>query len=350
MAPPASTTQRSQGPHGNPHTIAIQQVQQLLYGAQHRGLDTPALLRRAGIAPALLDAPLSRVTQAQCAALIAVLRHHLRDELWGLCRHPLPPGSFALGCELMADTRTLGEALARGLRYYRLLLRDFVPRLQLQGGVATLALTGGDRSAPGPAFAERAFSFLAYGWVCWLVARRVPLLSVDYPDSVLARSMDTTTLLQAPVVYGQPYTGWRFEARWLQLPVVQNQDSLRDFLREAPAQLLVRFRDRTRVTERIRSLFRKHLAGETPTLEEVSEQLALTPQTLRRRLREEAQTFRGIKEDLRRDAAIEYLARTELTLPEIAARLGYSEASTFHRAFKHWTGLAPGAYRQTRLR
>lgn len=44
MAPSAPTTQRSKSPHSNPHTIAIQQVQQLLYGAQHRGLDTPALL------------------------------------------------------------------------------------------------------------------------------------------------------------------------------------------------------------------------------------------------------------------------------------------------------------------
>ncbi|UUZ65798.1 helix-turn-helix domain-containing protein [Polaromonas sp. P1-6] len=46
---------------------------------------------------------------------------------------------------------------------------------------------------------------------------------------------------------------------------------------------------------------------------------------------------------------MEYLARPELTLPDIANRLGFSEASTFHRAFKGWTGLSPGAYRQTRL-
>jgi AraC-like DNA-binding protein len=76
----------------------------------------------------------------------------------------------------------------------------------------------------------------------------------------------------------------------------------------------------------------------------------MTPQTLRRRLHEEGRGFREIKDDLRRDAAIEYLARPELTLPEIAALLGFSEASTFHRAFKHWTGVAPGEYRQTRLR
>ena len=52
---------------------------------------------------------------------------------------------------------------------------------------------------------------------------------------------------------------------------------------------------------------------------------------------------------MRRDAAIEYLARPDLTLIEIANLLGFSEPSTFHRAFKKWTGVAPGEYRHSRL-
>src|SRR5690606_35622949 len=114
--------------------------------------------------------------------------------------------------------------------------------------------------------------------------------------------------------------------------------------------LLVRYRDQTSITERIRRTLRRHRAQELPALEAIGRELAMTPQTLRRRLRAEGQGFRAIKDDLRRDAAIEYLARSALTLPGIAALLGFSEASTFHRAFKHWTGVAPGAYRQSRLR
>jgi AraC-like DNA-binding protein len=37
-------------------------------------------------------------------------------------------------------------------------------------------------------------------------------------------------------------------------------------------------------------------------------------------------------------------------LLDIANRLGFSEASTFHRAFKGWTGQAPGIYRQAYLK
>jgi AraC-like DNA-binding protein len=75
----------------------------------------------------------------------------------------------------------------------------------------------------------------------------------------------------------------------------------------------------------------------------------MTPQTLRRRLQEEGHGFQAIKDNLRRDMSIEYLARPDLTLIEIAERVGFSETSTFHRAFKSWTGVAPGEYRLSRL-
>ena len=331
------------------HTIAIQQVEQILLGARQRGADVEALLQRAGISPALLESPLSRVTQTQYASLIFVLRHAMRDELWGLCRRPLPLGSFAMACRLLISARTLGEALQVGLRYHRLLLEDFVPRLVVQGHVVRMSLLPRGEPSPALAYAERAFSFFAYGLACWLVARRVPLLAVDYPPSALGHSTDAGMLFQAPVHYDQLCTGWRFEARWLELPVVQNAQSLAEFLQQAPTSLLVKYRDQSSLTERIRRILRRHLAQELPSLEDIGQQLAMTPQTLRRRLHEEGRGFREIKDDLRRDAAIEYLARPELTLPEIAALLGFSEASTFHRAFKHWTGVAPGEYRQTRL-
>eukprot|EP01137_Pigoraptor_chileana_P025414 Opistho-2@94887 len=332
------------------HTIAIQQVEQILLGARSRELDVAALLQRAGISPALLESPLSRVTQAQYAALIFVLRHATRDELWGLCSQPLPIGSFAQGMPLLIHSRTLGEALRLGLRHYRLLLSDFVPRLRIEGGMAGLALMPRGPLTPQLAYAQRAFVFLAYGLASWLVARRIPLATDDYPaGDAVAGNSDAAHLFQAPVHYGRQTTGWRFETRWLDLPVVQNEQSLREFMQQAPTSLLVKYRDQTSMTERIRRILRRHLAEELPSLEAVGHQLAVTPQTLRRRLADEGQGFRAIKDDLRRDAAIEYLAQQDLTLLEIAQRLGFSEASTFHRAFKHWTGVAPGEYRQTRL-
>jgi AraC-like DNA-binding protein len=333
------------------HTIAIGQVERILLGAQRHGLDVDGLLKSAGIAPALLGSPLSRVTQAQYARLTHLLRHRLRDELWGLCSRPVPPGAFAQTCRLLVGCRTLGEALDIGLRQYRLLIGDFTPRLQCQGDLATVSVAPRRPFDPVLAYAQRVFCFLAYGLASWLVGRRLPLLCVNYPAATPSPVSEAALVFQAPIQYGGERMAWTFGAGCLELPVVQDAQSLSVFMRQAPASLLVKYRDHASVTERIRRLLRHQLTGELPALAQVARQLDLTPQTLRRRLREEGQPgFRAIKDDLRRDVAVEYLARSEMALPEIAALLGFSEASTFHRAFKHWTGMAPGAYRQAQQR
>jgi AraC-like DNA-binding protein len=331
----------------NHHTVAIAQVTQILQGAVQRGLDVHALLLRAGISPSLLDSPLSRVTQGQYAALMLVLRRVTRDELWGLCSRPLKLGSFVQSCRMLVHCRTLGDVLTQGFQFYHLMLEDFVPRLQVSQGVASVRLTHRVSHTPQLAYAQRTFGFYCYGLACWLVARRIPLLDVIYPESDAQYRSDAGRLFQAPLRFEQDSMGFRFEASWLDLPVVQTPQSLAEFLRQAPASLIIKYRDQTSLTERIRRLLRRSLAQELPSLEDVGHALAMTPQTLRRRLRDEGQGYQAIKDDLRRDVAIAYLGQPELTLLDIANRLGFSEASTFHRAFKAWTGVSPGAYRQT---
>lgn len=331
------------------HTIGIHQVVHTLLGARQRGVDVDRVLNRAGISPALLEAPLSRVSQAQYATLIRLLSRVMRDELWGLTESRVPLGSFAQACRILVECPDLGTAFRAGSRFYRLLIGDFVPRLRVKDGLAQFTLSTHRPFDPRSFFGLRAFLFLAYGLACWLVARRIPLLRVDYMGGELESKSDASRLFQAPIRYGQAGCGLVFQASWLELPVVQNRQSLGEFLQQVPANLLVKYRDQTSVTERIRRILRRHLAEELPSLDDVSHSLAMTPQTLRRRLRQEGQGYQALKDALRRDAAIEYLARPDLSLIDISAMLGFSEPSTFHRAFKKWAGVAPGEYRNTRL-
>ena len=328
------------------HTIAIHHVGQVLQGVERRGVATAPLLQRAGIPQALMDAPLARVSQEQYARLLRVVQRALRDEFWGLCSRPLRLGSFAQCCRLLIHTPTIAEALRVGFRYFHGELPDFVARLGVADGLATVRIVTPRVPDPSLLYAERTFLFFTLGVSSWLAARRIPLLHVDYRGAPPLNVAETARVFAAKLRYGQPHFGLSFDARWLQLPIVQNKQTLREFLQQAPANLLVKYRDKTSVTERIRRLLRSHLRGEMPSLDEVSRVLGLTPQTLRRRMQEEGQGFQSLKDHLRRDAAIEYLARPDMTLLDIADQLGFSEASTFHRAFKKWTGVAPGEYRQ----
>ena len=59
-------------------------------------------------------------------------------------------------------------------------------------------------------------------------------------------------------------------------------------------------------------------------------------------------SYQGIKDELRRDAAIHHLCNTSLSIADIGRLLGFQEPSAFHRAFKKWSSVQPGEYRSRR--
>lgn len=84
---------------------------------------------------------------------------------------------------------------------------------------------------------------------------------------------------------------------------------------------------------------------EFPNIEQVSSHLNISPRTLQRKLKAEGVTFQEIINELRKDFAISYLKRHELSLSEISYLLGYADTSNFSRSFKRWTSMTPKEYR-----
>ena len=81
---------------------------------------------------------------------------------------------------------------------------------------------------------------------------------------------------------------------------------------------------------------------EFPDLETVAERLHLSGRTFKRKLREHGTSFRELVEATRRAEAMRLLNTTRLSVAQIAARLGYADASSFSRAFHKWTSPRPG--------
>lgn len=90
--------------------------------------------------------------------------------------------------------------------------------------------------------------------------------------------------------------------------------------------------------------------GLVASLEDVAQQLAMAPRSLRRRLEEEGHSFRDLVEAERRQLATRLLEGSEMKLDEMATQLGYSDTASFTRAFRRWFDCAPGEYRRSRSR
>ena len=224
-------------------------------GRIHHAMRTIAQLRKAF--DMMCERALSRVTQAQYAALMKVLRRVCRDELWGLCSRPVKVGSFAQVCQALVHCHTLGDALRTAFRFYHLMLQDFVPRLQVRGNTARVVMVTLRERDPLLAYAERSFCFLGYGVMSWLVSRRIPLSCVFYPPGTdMPYGTEAERLFQAPVSHAQPRMGFEFDASWLSLPIVQNPQSLQEFMAQVPKVLVVKYRHQASLSERIRRMLR----------------------------------------------------------------------------------------------
>jgi AraC-like DNA-binding protein len=95
---------------------------------------------------------------------------------------------------------------------------------------------------------------------------------------------------------------------------------------------------------RIRTLLLRNIAN-PPSFGAVAESLGANERSLRRQLRQQGLSFRGLLDELRTQIALKYLRTTKLANEDIALALGFSDAANFRRAFHRWTNKAPSDIR-----
>lgn len=354
-APEAVTRTSHSAPLGDVfETISAQNASHYLRGIRElhgeAGLD--ALLTQHGIPPALMRTPLAPIAVSKVARLLAHVQRRTRDEFVGLSAAPVRLGTFALAARSMLRCASLGEALETGFGIYRLALPDFNARLRISQrpglSLAHVALSIRTEFHAATTPLHSAFLYSVRGMASWLIRQRIPILEICLRSDTSMRTPRETgsrPVFDVPVRFHAGASCLSFDARWLSQPISADAAALRPLLRAMPAPLLVPFRDRSRLREQVRLRIKAQLGGDLPTLEQTAWALKLSPHVLRRRLLQEGRSFQEIKNDLRRDIAIDRLANSDARLAEIAFELGFSECSAFHRGFKQWTGLSPGEYR-----
>lgn len=315
-------------------------VDEALDCVRRRGLATEPLLAAAGL-PAVVTEP---VSAERYGALWLAIAAAIDDEFFGIGGRPMRPGSFTLLCHCVLQAGTLERALRRALRFLRVVLDDPRGELVVADGLAQILLS--DLGAARSAFAYRTFWIILHGIMCWLVGRRIPLRLVDFRCPEPSRGADYGLFFGAPVRFDQPVSRLAFDEAFLTLPADRTERGLKLFLRGAPANILVRYRYDAGLGAHVRARLRQQPPPVWPSFAELARQMRMPDSTLRHRLSQEGQTYRAIKDDIRRGLAIDRLRHGDHGVGEIAVELGFAEPSAFHRAFRKWTGQSPAAFRR----
>jgi AraC-like DNA-binding protein len=313
------------------------------------GHDPGAMAARFGVTPEMLADPDARLPAPLAVRIWDEVPRIVGDELFGYhLAERVPIGALPVVGYLVQSSATLRQGMERSLRYQRLLqnLNRTEAEITPERMRIFLRVRGVD-----PDLLRNAMDF-AFGFVITLsrtvtgkhiTPRRVRLLRSPPPNKE-----EYARLFGDNVEFGSRVLEMELDPEVVDLPVATADPHLGEILeRHADAQL-ARVPEGPHVTGRARAVILQSLRGGAPALDDVARCLHMGGRTLQRRLRDEGTSLADLLDDVRRDLAMRYIDDASLALAEIALLLGFSDQTTFHRAFVRWSGQSPGAFRRAK--
>lgn len=305
------------------------------------GVDPADVLRECGLVPDALDDPQGRIPFGAVGAMLECsVRRTGCEHLGLLAGQQLGLAQMGMVGQLARHAPSVGEALAALSVHQHLNSSGSLAFLGVDGDRARMAATVYTGDAVGLAYLYDAIAVM----ICNVMRE---LAGPGWrPDAVLlARSRPASLLrhrhaLGDSLVFDAEYTGVHFPIAILGRKV-PGADPVRFAELEAGAAAL----GRHSLVNDLRRALRVELIAGHASASRVSHVLDMHRRTLNRRLAGVGTTFQAVLDDVRFDAARQYLLLTDMPLVAIAAALGYSELSAFARAFRRWSGVAPGRFR-----
>ena len=194
-------------------------------------------------------------------------------------------------------------------------------------------------------------TYWVYKFLCWLVAKKIPLVRVMFSEGSSHTPNDYTNLFDCPIQFGSERNAIVMSRSTLALPVVRteveylNQEFLetqKDWFEISGTEPL--FADR--IEQVLLDVYRRGIRS--PNLDVVADVMCCSSRTLTRRLQREGLAFQQLKDRVRRDIAQKLLTSSHMSIADIASRVGFAEPSDFTRAFVAWTRITPSRYRSDR--
>lgn len=305
-----------------------------------------ALGQHCGIAADLFANPNARVTQEQFVKMYEAVSLTTGDEMLGLWSRPIRSGALKYLALSLQDASSLLVAMYRFTRFWNLLLDDYQLQLSRQADAVTISLNPLNPAHIATPFGHELMVKLTHGVASWLGARQLPILRMGFGFDRPDKFHEYAHLFPGPVTFNEPATSISFEEAVLRQPFHRTRQEIVGFVRRAPDDWIFVTFDHGSTAQQVRHFLVKRpaLSG---NLEAAARHLNQSTRSLSRRLMAEGTSFRDLKEELRRDMAIEHLVKGRDSIDQIAAAVGFENTPAFHRAFRAWTGSTPRRYTQS---
>lgn len=330
-------------------TVAVSLLMDMVSQLEARGVSRQELTRMARVDPRLLERAHDRVPGSAAARIWQAAEELTGDPLIGLhLAEEFRAGATHILGHVVQHCTNAGEALERLTRYAALLNDGMRVQTSPSGEFVTVRI----EAVPGMRNVlvedgRQVFETMAAGTVVALrrlVGRPLVPARVTFRHAPAGPRDEYERVFGTGVHFLASEVSLVFRGMDLAAPVPAADPTLLSLFEEHAARRLDDLERLGGTTRRVAEHITAGLHGLAPTLGDVARRMAVSSRQLQRLLRDEGTSYNALLEGERARTAKAALRRPGGSIAAVALMLGYSEVSAFHRAFRRWTGMSPGAW------
>ena len=309
-------------------------------------LDPDPLIRASGLDPSLFADGMSVLPFAALDRLYTLCVTRTNCSHFGLLvGQRATILSLGLVGRLMQHSDTVGDALSVFVANLSLQVRKVVPALTFSDDTALLTFATSQVEGMSAMHILDAALGVMVNILRSLCGPNWNPTEVLVPRAAPVNTEPYRRHFQASVRFNQETATLMFPARDLTLRMTGADPLLRAMLEERIQHL--KGAQGSTLSDDIRRLLRTRLTSHRCSAEDIADLLSMHRRTLSRHLKD-SMSYRALTNEIRFEIARQLLEDTDVPLSQIAAALGYSEASAFTRAFRRWSGETPSTWRAER--
>lgn len=312
------------------------------------GLDVNRVFARLGVTPELLRDRNIRTPHEAQLLFWQVLEQETADPDIGLhLGEHMPVYKGQVLQYLFLSSPTFGEGLKRALNYQRLLSDASQASTGLEGEQAFILVDSASGKVAGLRHLNECMALGLIRFFRYVTDAAFQPSALHFSHAAPADSAEHQRIFGCPVLFGQADNRIYFPRALLEQPSSHAEPELLQLHEKLAIEHVAKL-ERQDIVARVYRVFGEILETGDVSLDDVATHLQLKARTLRTRLAEAGTNFNQLLADYRCNLAKRLLAGTDETIDEIVYLTGFSEPSTFYRAFKRWTGQTPVEYRNQR--
>jgi AraC-like DNA-binding protein len=331
-------------------SISISLVRTLIEAVERAGVSPAAFVAAARLEPRLLEDPAARLELPAYDRLQELALDLTGDSALGLhMGDSSAVSAFQVVGHLASHCRTIREGLDVFFRYHRV-VSDCPASYLEERGDASVLIYNYPRTTPRCSRLRAEFGMTRLFRIAQMFLRAggVPR-EVWFEHEAPPYAAEYTRIFgpNVGVRFAQPSTSIVLPTVLLDSVQLHPNPQLFQVLK-AQADAALSDLDATQgLAPRIHRLVVHHFMEVEPDMETLARRFGMSSRSLRRRLQEEGVTFHGVVNRAMGELACNVLREKHTSIQEAACRLGFAEVSSFHRAFKRWTGQTPMEFRHS---